>query len=304
MSEKIKSEIKLVTPELAKTYLLSNEQNRRVRPGWVNYLAYCIRNNEWKLTHQGIAFSDQGRLLDGQHRLMAVIKADLSAQLMVSYGWDESVFSAIDNGMRRSDEDRTHVPRRLAECAKFFLTIMRFAGFEGAPSKDHAKGSRSTPEQITYYSNVIMDFNDLLLKKCPSSSTLFSSVPGRCAAIANIMLGDDIDYITSLYRYLVLGQIDNLPPIGRSAIQQALTGSISSNGGSDVRLDNFVRFLSLFRKKNENVQKLILRDRNERLAQVRQELTPWFVKNERVVPSGEPHQASANKPRTEVRVEG
>lgn len=306
MSEKIKSEIKLVTPELAKTFLLSNEQNRRIRAGWVNYLAYCIRNNEWKVTHQGIAFSDRGRLLDGQHRLLAIVKADISAQLMISYNWDESVFSAIDNGIKRTDEDRTNINRKLAECAKFFLQIMDYAGFESSPNRDKMGnwGSRSTPAQIIAYSNVISDFNEILMKRSRTTTTVFSAVPCKCAAITSILLGDDIDYVSDLYRDLVLGKIEKLPPIARSALQQFITGTLTSAGGNEVRLDNFVRFLTLFRKKNENVQKLILRDRNERIAQVRKELMPWFVKKELAGQAGRPHQASAHESRAEERVWG
>lgn len=298
MSPQIRSEMKLVTPELAKEYLLSNEQNRRIRSGWVNYLAYCIRNNEWKMTHQGIAFSNHGRLLDGQHRLMGIVKANIPAMLMVSYGWDESVFSAIDNGMRRSDEDRTNIPRRLAECAKFFLQIMDYAGFESPPSRlrKGLGGNRSTPEQIIAYAHVISDFENLLIKHCASSSTLFSTVPSRCAVIANMMLGDDIDYLLSLYRDLVLGKTENLPPIARSAVQQFLTGTFNSRGGGEIRIENFIRFLSLFRKKNEKVQKLILRDCDERLAQVKKDLLPWFARKEQ---ANQPSSALSHLAKTE-----
>jgi len=278
MSEKIKSEIKLVTPELAKTYLLSNEQNRRIRSGWVNYLAYCIRNNEWKLTHQGIAFSDQGRLLDGQHRLMAIVKADISTQVMISYGWDESVFSAIDNGMRRTDEDRTKLDKKLIECAKLFIGIMDYAGFESPSGKKGLGGARLTPEQIHAYASVISDMHKLLTARCNSSANVFSTTASRCAAIVALMLGEDIDYVADLYRSLVLNKIEELPPIARSAMQQFITGILNSKGGGECRVDNFVRLLPVFRKKHEKVQKLILRDRNERIAQLRQELMPWFVK--------------------------
>jgi hypothetical protein len=277
MSSKINSEIKLVTPEIAKEFLISNEQNRRIRPSWVNYLAYCIRHNEWRVTHQGIAFSDTGRLLDGQHRLLAIIKADMPVNLMVSHGLDESVFSAIDSVICRNDVDRTNLDRRLVECSKLFLLIMDYAGFEKPSGNIGMTGCRSTPEQIKAYGAVIGDFHDLLMKRSPTVTKLFSSVPSRCAAIANMLLGDDIDYIVTLYRQLSLGDTENLPPIARSAMRQFLTGSFSTKGGNETRLDNFVRFMTLYRKSNRDAQKLIFRDKNEKLDQVRKELMPWFA---------------------------
>jgi hypothetical protein len=287
MSSKIKSEIKLVTPEMAKEFLLCNEQNRRVRSSWVNYLTYCIKADEWKLTHQGIAFSECGRLLDGQHRLMAIVKADLAVNLMITYGWDPLVFSAIDNAMRRSDEDRTNIDKRTVECAKFFLSIMEYAGFEKINTKSW-HGQRSTPKQIIFYASIINDYHKTLINKSPSTNRFFSTVPSRCAAIANMMLGDDIDYIVNLYKKLTLGHTDDLPPIARSAMRQFITGSLNSTGGSELRLDNFVRFLTLYRKDNENTQKLILRDRNDRLAQIKQDLMPWFMDTPTDKPTGKP----------------
>ena len=275
MPSKIKSEIILVTPEMAKQYLLCNEGNRLVRPGWVNYLTYCIQSNEWQTTHQGVAFANDGRLLDGQHRLMAIVKAGIPTELMVSYGWDEAVFAAIDNGMHRSDSDRTGIPKRVVECAKFFIYIMAYEGTENTarPGEKNLGATRLTPEQIKRYATVISDFHAALTS---TSSTLFSSVPSRCAVIAVMMMGYDIKYAIKLYRDLVLGNTVDLPPIGSSAMRQYVTGTLNSKGGGEVRFDNFAKLIPLYKKENKDVQKLMLRDRNERIAEVRNVLRHWF----------------------------
>jgi hypothetical protein len=285
MSSKIKSEIKLVTPEMAKEFLLCNEQNRRVRSSWVNYLAFCIKNDEWKLTHQGIAFSECGRLLDGQHRLMAIVKADIAVSLMVTYGWNPLIFSAVDNALRRTDEDRTNIDKRTVECAKFFLALMAHAGFEKIETSTH---KRSTPKEIIHYASIIYDYHKILMNNASSTGRFFSSVPSRCAAIANIMLGEDIEYIVALYKKLVLGHTEDLPPIARSAMRQFMTGTLNSVGGSEVRFDNFARLFTLYRKDNQNAQKLILRDRNDRLAQIKEALMPWFTDTPTDKPTGKP----------------
>jgi hypothetical protein len=143
MAAQIKSEMIFVTPEIAKQYLSLNEDNRRVRNTWVDYLAHSIKSGEWQSTHQGIGFSKSGRLLDGQHRLMAIVKANIPVYIMVTYGLDENVFSAIDNGIKRTDEDLTHIPKRVIEVIKFFLMLTLFEGTE-KPSK----GWKNTPQQI------------------------------------------------------------------------------------------------------------------------------------------------------------
>jgi len=91
-----------------------------------------------------------------------------------------------------------------------------------------------------------------------------------------MMMGYDIDYTLSLYRDLVLGNSDQLPPIGHSAMRQYVTGALHSRGGGEVRLDNFTRLITLYKKENKDVQKLILRDRNARILEVRNALRHWF----------------------------
>jgi hypothetical protein len=61
----------------------------------------------WRLTHQGIALDPQGRLLDGQHRLRAVLEADLSqpgivVPMMVTVGVPRDTFAVMDSGRPRS----------------------------------------------------------------------------------------------------------------------------------------------------------------------------------------------------------
>lgn len=65
----------------------------------------------WRLTHQGIAFDEDGWLIDGQHRLKALIMADakkpgVTIFVMVSGGFERTkAFEVIDIGRRRSLAD-------------------------------------------------------------------------------------------------------------------------------------------------------------------------------------------------------
>lgn len=60
----------------AEEYLAVNVGNRRVLESWSDLLAAVILQGGWERTHQGIAFNGDGTLVEGQHRLKAVIKAD------------------------------------------------------------------------------------------------------------------------------------------------------------------------------------------------------------------------------------
>ncbi len=274
MLSNIKSEFVLITPELARGMLIDNEGNRRKRDTWINYLAYCIRNGEWKPTHQGIAFSKNGKILDGQHRLHAIIKADTPVLMMVSRGFDEDTFTVIDNGMRRTDEDRTKKSIKLVSCAKFFNELMNGEGirFNGD------KVTRYSPKQLQNYFNVIEEIHEDLDNFCPTSAVFFSSAIVRAAAISNILLGEDRDYVFTLYRNLVLSTTEELPNIGHYINRQVTVKRIGSHGGRDVRIENFLKMFYVFKKRNKDSSSISSRRTvNERVLEIRKQLKPFFV---------------------------
>ena len=95
-----------VTPELAARWLATvNPSNRQIRPAHVEKLARDIRMGQWQLTHQGIAFSRDHLLLDGQHRLKAIVQAGLTVQMNVTFNMTPGALIAIDKNVIRSDAD-------------------------------------------------------------------------------------------------------------------------------------------------------------------------------------------------------
>ena len=94
-----------ITPELAAAYLESNHMNRPLRPGVVENLVREIKAGRWRLTHQGIAFTADGRLLDGQHRLSAVVASGVAVPMMVTFGAEIDTFGVIDQSTPRSAAD-------------------------------------------------------------------------------------------------------------------------------------------------------------------------------------------------------
>jgi hypothetical protein len=73
----MRTDLVQITPDMARNMLTSNPVNRRLSERAVSDLAKAILNNDWQITHQGIAFYDDGTLADGQHRLTAVVKANV-----------------------------------------------------------------------------------------------------------------------------------------------------------------------------------------------------------------------------------
>lgn len=96
----------LITPAKAKEYLEANIENRSVREKHVMKLAKDILENRWiEDTAETIKIAKTGRILDGQHRLLAIVKANKPIYCHVATNLDESVFKVIDTGTTRNATD-------------------------------------------------------------------------------------------------------------------------------------------------------------------------------------------------------
>ena len=98
-------EMHTITPELAQIMLGQNTHNRKLRVSRTQSIAAAMAEGRWKPSHQGIAFSREGVLLDGQHRLEGVVEADAEVVMPVSFGWEPGTFEVIDTGEPRAVHD-------------------------------------------------------------------------------------------------------------------------------------------------------------------------------------------------------
>lgn len=98
-------EVLSVSPELAAQWLTLNTNNRPLSKNAVQQLAAQIQRGEWQLTHQGIAFDEDDVLIDGQHRLAAVVKASRAVPMTVTHGVPRTAFTVMDTGRKRTGRD-------------------------------------------------------------------------------------------------------------------------------------------------------------------------------------------------------
>lgn len=105
-TNKAETKLRVITPEEAKEILSkSNINNRRIRLRYVDWLAKLIVEGQWMVTHQGIAFDKNGRLVDGQHRLLAISKSGKDTPILVTTNLEEESYNHIDIGAIRNRAD-------------------------------------------------------------------------------------------------------------------------------------------------------------------------------------------------------
>lgn len=115
--------IGIITPELANELLkLNMENNRGISQATVNKYAREMGEGQW-LISDPIKFSIGGELVDGQHRLSAVIKSGTPQTFVIILGYPKESAEVLDQGKKRSAVDIACI--RGDSLARTDISIMR-----------------------------------------------------------------------------------------------------------------------------------------------------------------------------------
>lgn len=96
----------LITPSIAKQFLEGNVSNRMVNHHVVNQYSADMTKGQWKIdTGEVIKISKSNIILDGQHRLLAIVKSNVPIYFHVAFDVEDSVFDVLDTGKIRNTTD-------------------------------------------------------------------------------------------------------------------------------------------------------------------------------------------------------
>lgn len=146
-------EKQLITVEFAEQLLLTNIKNRAISKFTVDkYASDIIKGNWMQDTGELIKVSKNGKLLDGQHRLRAIIKADMPVSMHIAYGLEEDIFKTIDSGKKRNPSDvfrinDIHYSCRLPGAIKTYIVLKM-----GYQNSESSSSNTTTSDLLnTYY---------------------------------------------------------------------------------------------------------------------------------------------------------
>lgn len=156
----METKFELITPEIAKKMLKQNLINNRIID-WPTIREYArqMMNGIWyEHTGESIKITENGTLVDGQHRLLALIEANVSLRFKVDYGVPEIAFKYIDSGKRRSAGDKFHCAgilnsRNMASGIIRYLVLKanRTIGNKGINVKTSKRNGYSFTELLDVY---------------------------------------------------------------------------------------------------------------------------------------------------------
>lgn len=94
-----------VTPAMAIKWLERNHRNRTMNPANYEKLKRALIAGDWRLTTDAIGFNADGDLMNGQHRLRAIVDTGIPAQLLIARGLNSAAMDVIDTGRARKIDD-------------------------------------------------------------------------------------------------------------------------------------------------------------------------------------------------------
>lgn len=109
LKDAISSEIITISPAQASSWLEDSKfDNRRLDDRNVDRIVRDIKNNRWVFDGNPIRFDKEENIIDGQHRLWAIVFSGKSVQSSVIRGLDSQAKLTIDSGKSRSNADFLH----------------------------------------------------------------------------------------------------------------------------------------------------------------------------------------------------
>lgn len=236
----MKTIIELITPEKAAEYLSSNFGNRSLRKSHISALADEMKRGNWQCTHQGIAFNDKGILVDGQHRLHAVLLSGVSVELQVTRGIKapDHVALKIDLSARRSTGDLMKISSKVASVLNVLARMMN--------GWNHPPISYVEECSIFYRYDV-----ETICNISPNHLPLISTAPVRAAAVAMLTFSKS-DYPCEVMVRLNGQMYNQMTPVEHAFSKIAAIRNYKNNDHYGL----FVKALSVFDERNRSANKI------------------------------------------------
>lgn len=149
----IDSTVEEITPQQAALWLEgANIRNRPLNHARAQALAAAIKRGEWWLNGDAIRFCTSGQLLDGQHRLQAIVYAGQSVKTLVVRGLHPDSFTTIDTNRKSRNLSDTIALAGIANYNQL-STVARFAhSYETYGNPFEAKGEKmASVDQLMAY---------------------------------------------------------------------------------------------------------------------------------------------------------
>jgi hypothetical protein len=99
------AQVEVIDAERAAELLRHNAGNRHLKRALIARLRRALEEGRFLMNGESIVIDRDGRLLDGQHRLQAVVDTGLTIEALLVYNVDQATFPTLDSGSARTAGD-------------------------------------------------------------------------------------------------------------------------------------------------------------------------------------------------------
>lgn len=266
-----------IGPTLASRLMENNICNRDFRPGWAKDIARQMKLGRWRASPEPIVITTRGRVVNGQHRLWAVVDTGTTQEFTITVIPDEQfteIFEILDQGASRSNADVLREDARDITPLNFLL---RVAGIKTVKHQD------LRPFIDSDLGRIIKKINERKATGKIWKHNLFKAA--MAVSILDGVLSEEEAF--GIYDNLITSTITSWPHVFGLLYMQLTDGSIQLNSsGRSVKNDWFIR--TMFALKNRNRRDLkMIRIYNNTLVEsevcvmrVLSEINPHFLSTE------------------------
>lgn len=245
----------MVTPTMAKRLLELNTDNRPINERTVKRYTDDMKNGNWKFTGDTISISKTGKMLNGQHRLTAIMQSNTSQKFNLQTGLEDDVFDVIDTGKNRSAADTLAIaghknPGILQGAIKLVISYYRMV----TKKASHRSNKPTNQEVLAWLSESRADLMHECVSKAGSYYTkvrFFS--PATYAAFMYLFSTKNKEQADQFFEKLV-GGLDMQADDPVYVLRQKLTNLMAKSSGgaqagatSDFKYALLVKAWNLFR---------------------------------------------------------
>ncbi len=219
--KEMKVQQRLISPDIAKTMLSSNKDNRKLSKATVNHYSREMTLGNWQLTPHGISFDIDGKLIDGQHRLTAIVVSGTSQMFMVFSNVPKSTFKVLDTGKKRNAGDMLSI-----------LNVKNSTNVSATINKYMALANGNSGPAIKVSNTIVLDVYN------KNAATIDEIVSSSYVMYRKLKLLN-LSEIASMIMYLHLDKGHSMGIIS-SFFEQLITGKDVSNSTIEILREKLI----------------------------------------------------------------
>ena len=138
----MKTAVETIDVELAQRYLAERDDDRPFSNGHLRYLVERQKRGEWQTNGDSLKFDTDGKLRDGQHRMMMVMQTGIPIEVVVVRDIAPDAFITMDTGKNRNLSDILAIKKypNHASLAQALIWVYRYVTdymAQGGSRKSH-----------------------------------------------------------------------------------------------------------------------------------------------------------------------